>query len=62
MMSEYNAQPLNLPKAVCNFMKAGDKCPDYLYSSGTVGTEEPVCFTEYRGFCISEVLIVDKRT
>ena len=32
------------------------------YSSGTVGTGEPVRFTEYGGFRISGVLIVHKHT
>ena len=32
------------------------KCPHYppiLYSPGTKGTEKPVRFMKYRGFCIS---------
>ena len=40
------------------------QCPDYrvnlLYSSGTVGTKEPVHFTEYGGFRTSGVFIVHK--
>ena len=65
MMSEYNARPLNTLKAVHNFTKAVDKDPDNqvnLNSSGTVGTEKPVHFTEYRGFHISGVLIVHQHT
>ena len=33
-----------------------------LYSPDTVGTGEPVCFTEYKGFHISGVLIVHNHT
>ena len=63
-MSEYNDRPLNPLKAVHNFTKAVDKCPDNqvnLNSSGTVGTGKPVHFTEYKGFHISGVLIVHQQ-